>query len=143
MSQLSLTFAGEDILEKVNGLHITGISRPASPPRTSHRVEIPGKDYAYNFGNSKKRGYEIIVEVAIMPGTVVEGGEEVEETLRDRIKQLKDYLEYEDEKALIFTDDSGEGGTTHMAQVIEAVQMEEDPSRQLARGTITFLCSGM
>jgi len=64
MSDTDIMFAEQSFRAAVDGLRITGLT-PAIPGKTSNKVDVPGVDYEYDFGNNHKTNFSIDVEFMI------------------------------------------------------------------------------
>ncbi len=131
---MNLFFNSKNIRTEVDDIKITGVTRPALMPKKKSLVDVPGRDYPWDFGDNKKETFEIMVDVAIEAAR--EPGEE-EKTLIEKINQLLTFLDYDESKELYFSDDSA---NKYQGQVYDGVQMVESPARTLATGTIVFEC---
>lgn len=131
---MNLFFNEKNIRTEVSDIKITGVTRPALMAKKRNLVDIPGRDYPWDFGENTKETFEIIVDVAIEADR--DPGEEGS-TLIEKINQLLTFLDHNEAKQLYFSDDSA---NKYQAQVYDGVQMSENPARTLATGTIVFEC---
>ena len=105
---------------------ITNIQRPILPPKDNNLVQVPGRDWPYDFGKNYKKEFEIKLEFVLLADET--------NTIDDKINNLESLLDYPEAKNLVI------GGKTYKAQVNNGINVEILTGRQAARGTITFNC---
>jgi len=121
-----VTFAGAGLRATVSGIKITGLS-PAIPGKRRNKVEVPGNDYEYDFGNNKKTNFTIDLEWKLVD-------EEGETSIWTRFSNLSDWLDHEAGQDFVINEFSGK------AQVYESVQADYNEIKNVLTGTITFEC---
>ena len=125
----TILFNNLDIRDEVPGIQIIGLS-PAIPGKERNKVEIPGKDYDYDFGNNYKTNFNITVDFKIIAVEV----EEVEHSVLDGFSDLNDYLDYDEAKDFVIDEFTGK------AQVYDSVETEYNQVKNVLSGSITFEC---
>ena len=133
MAQRTVVFNGVDIKTAVNGLKITGITKPVLPTKDRTLVDIPGRNYPYDFGNNFKNSFEVIVDFVI-EATFNADNIVGEETMDTKIAALKSWLDVADSRDLVIDSD------TYKAQVYSGVNILINSTKNLASGTVIFEC---
>ncbi len=127
---VSFTFKGSDIsTAETTGTEIlvTRIARPLMPPVTRHKVEIPGRAGAWDFGGGVERDFLIPVDITIVAqhsSQIMPCQRKIADTLAGK-------------GSLIFSDDTGQ---TYNAQVFEGIMPEPVGAGNVVRATIIFEC---
>ena len=133
MAERTIVFNSVDIKTAVAGLKITGIIKPVLPTKDRTLVEVPGRDYPYNFGSNFKNSFEVIVDFVI-EATFNADNITGEETMDTKVANLKNWLDVTDSRDLVID------GSTYKAQVYSGVNIDVNSTKNLARGTIIFEC---
>jgi|SRR6056297_921860 len=133
MAQATITYNSNNIRTSIDGLKITNITKPALAPKTKTLVEVPGRDYPYDFGNNYKTSFNIKVDIIIEAHYDADNIAE-EDNIETKISSLNTFLDYDSSQALVID------GNTYQAQVYDGVDMNINKTRNLATGTITFVC---
>ena len=133
MAQRTIVFNGVDIRTAVAGLKITGITKPVLPTKDRTLVDIPGRDYTYDFGNNFKNSFEVIVDFVI-EATFNADNIVGEETMDTKVAALKTWLDVTDSRDLLIDSE------TYKAQVYSGVNISVNSTKNLASGTIIFEC---
>jgi len=132
----TIVFDNEDIRIQVPGIQIIGLS-PAIPGKKRNKVEIPGKDYDYDFGNNYKTNFNITVDFKIIATYITneETGEEVlEYSVLDGFNQLSTFLDHDEAKDFVIDEFTGK------AQVYDSVETDYNQIKNVLSGSITFEC---
>ena len=97
-----VTFNGDD-LHDLDGVYIMDIDYPLFPPKNKNRVEVPGKDYSYDFGSDRKMDFTVTIDFRVLaPSLIPPGeGESEEASLEDRLTTLINKLDTEEPKSLV------------------------------------------
>ena len=106
---------------------ISNVYRPLRKAYTRHKVEIPGRAGAWDFGGGVARDYTISVDMIITASRssdVMATAAAIQSTL--------------DTKQSIWFSDST--GTRHIAQVFSELRLRPQPSGNVARVRINFEC---
>ena len=130
MAGTTFTFGGTDIKTIASTgteIIITSIKRPLKRPTTRHKVEIPGRPGAWDFGGGVARDYIVSVEIIIIG--------ETSSKMLECARAIDTLLTGKD--ALVFSDDPT---VTHQAQVFEGITLEPQKVSFIARATIIFEC---
>ena len=125
--QILFTFKDVPVTTAVADILISGIKRPLRPAVQRRKVEIPGRDGAWDFGPGAKRDFEIEVDFTIK---AVDTG-----TLMSKMRSLADYLD--GKGPLVFSDDSAK---VYQAQVLQIIVPERGVFSVIRFGTIVFEC---
>lgn len=133
MAERTIVFNGVDIKTAVAGLKIIGITKPVLPTKDRTLVEVPGRDYPYDFGSNFKNSFEVIVDF-IIEATFDADNITEEETMDTKVANLKAWLDVTDSRDLVID------GDTYKAQVYSGVNIDVNSTKNLARGTIAFEC---
>ena len=129
----SFTFGGTDLQVQIPTasnvqIIIEEINRPLRKPVTRHKVEIPGRAGAWDFGGGVARDYIISVRLTIVGD-------------HDKVLECASNIDgfLDGKETLIFDDDPT---VTYQARVFEGIMLEDDPQHDnnLARATIVFEC---
>lgn len=130
---MSITFNGIALRNMVDGLKVTGVQVPTLPPKDRNLVDVPGKDYPYDFGNNYKNSFEVIISIAIVAIYDAENIEG-EATIEEKINILSTKLDFPEAQNLAVA------GNTYKAQIYDGIYMEIKKTRTLAVGEIVFEC---
>ncbi len=125
--QILFTFKDVPVTTAVADILISGIKRPLRPAVQRRKVEIPGRNGAWDFGPGAKRDFEIEVEFTIK---AVDTG-----TLMTKMRSLADYLD--GKGPLVFSDDPAK---VYQAQVLQIIIPERGVFSVIRSGTIVFEC---
>lgn len=123
-----ITFAGYNLNEEIDKLYTVDVDKPLVAPKSSNKAEIPGKDFAYNFGNNYKQDFDITVDFVLVPGE--------ETSLGDEEEALADILDTEGAESLEISGSERE----YEAQVVDGIIPERDQYGQISRITVIFEC---
>ena len=132
----TIVFNDLDIRDEVPGIQIIGLS-PAIPGKERNKVEIPGKDYDYDFGNNHKTNFNITVDfkiIAVYTYNEMTEEEELEHSVLDGFDQLNTYLDHDEAKDFVIDEFTGK------AQVYDSVETDYNQVKNVLSGSITFEC---
>ena len=115
-----VTIAVPDIL-------ISEIRRPLRPAVQRRKIEIPGRDGAWDFGPGAKQDFEIEVDFTLRAATTG--------ALMDKMRSLAAYLD--GKGPLYFSDDTN---AVYQAQVFAMIRTEKRLFASIQSGTIVFEC---
>ena len=131
---MALTFYWSTVETDITGVATTGtkiilsnVYRPLRKPVTRHKVEIPGRPGAWDFGGSVERDYKITVDLIITASKssdVMACAEAIDSTLDGR-------------EPLYFSDSTG---TVHRAQIFSEITLTPEGLGNVARATLEFEC---
>ncbi len=113
-------------LNTLVGVKVVGTNELGAEPRTNTLIDVPGRDYPYDFGNNYKDSFPIVVNFRLI--------EEGESNLNDAISNLKAALSQEEAKTLSVY------GQSYTAQIYDGVQIETNAIRNTATATVIFEC---
>jgi predicted phage tail component-like protein len=121
------TFKGVPVTTAVADILISGIKRPLRPAVQRRKVEIPGRNGAWDFGPGASRDFEIEVDFTIR---ATDTG-----TLMAKMRILASYLD--GKGPLVFSDDPAK---VYQAQVLQMIVLERGVFSTIRSGTIVFEC---
>ena len=127
-TQTTFSFKGVSITDIIPDIMIPEIRRPVRPEVTRRKVEIPGRDGAWDFGQGRKRDFEIEVDFTIKANSSNE--------LMEKKRSLSTFLD--GKGSLVFTDDLDE---VYQAQVFNKIITRKQVFSYVQSGTIVFECS--
>ena len=108
-------------------IRIGNIYRPLMKPYTRHKVEIPGRAGAWDFGGGVVRDYAVSVNFIITGPR----SSDVQATAAAMTSALST------KQTIVFSDATS---VAHTAQVYNAVQLTPDGAGNVARARIDFEC---
>lgn len=126
-TQTTFSFKGVPVTDIISDIMIPDIRRPLRPEVTRRKLEIPGRDGAWDFGPGNKRDFVIEVDFTIK-------GEDNGD-LMTKMRSLADFLDGKGE--LIFSDDP----EVYQAQVFAQIMPSKRVFQRVQSGTIVFECS--
>jgi predicted phage tail component-like protein len=121
------TFKDVPVTTAVADILISGIKRPLRPAVQRRKVEIPGRNGAWDFGPGARRDFEIEVDFTIK---AVDTG-----SLMNKMRSLADFLD--GKGPLVFSDDPTK---VYQAQVLQIIVPERGVFSVIRSGTIVFEC---
>lgn len=121
------TFKDVPVTTAVADILISGIKRPLRPAVQRRKVEIPGRNGAWDFGPGARRDFEIEVDFTIK---AVDTG-----SLMNKMRSLADFLD--GKGPLVFSDDPTK---VYQAQVLQIIVPEQGVFSVIRSGTIVFEC---
>jgi predicted phage tail component-like protein len=125
--QLIFTFKEIPVTDAVLNILISDIRRPLRPAVWRRKIEIPGRDGAWDFGPGVKRDFEIEVDFTIRAADTG--------ALMAKMRSLAVYLD--GKGPLVFSDDLTK---VYQAQVLQLIVPERRVFSAIRSGTIVFEC---
>lgn len=127
---MTLTFGGSEIntvLPAGASVGVTSVVRPVRPSQTRRKLQLPGRDGSWDFGEGKKEDFNVEVELVLSATT-----KEIAFTALDAIA---DYFDGKED--LVFGDNPGK---TYHARVYQMVTAERHGRGKIYQISITFEC---
>ncbi len=126
-NQTTFSFKGTNVTDIIPDIMIPDIRIPLRPEVRKRKMEIPGRDGAWNFGPGEKRDFNIEVDFTINATDNAD--------LRSKMRSLSSFLDGSGE--LIFTDDPTQ---TYQAEVYSQISTSKRVFTRVQSGTIIFEC---
>ena len=127
----TFTFGGTDITNVATTgtkIIVSNVYRPLRKPVTRHKVEIPGRPGAWDFGGGVERDYNISVDLTITAAKttqIMPCAEAIDTALNGK-------------KVLTFSDNPT---TKYSGQIFSGIDLTPELPGNVARATLIFECS--
>ena len=113
-------------LNDLDGVNVVSTNELGTEPKTRSLIDIPGRDYPYDFGNHHKNHFPIMVDFKL--------NEENDSNLSAVISSFKTALSKSEAKTLTIY------GQSYTAQIFDGVQVETNVIRNTATASVVFEC---
>jgi len=123
-----VSFNGQSITGLIAGCYTVDVITPGVIPKQVNRVEVPGRDFAWDFGNHDKQDFTVTAEFIILSSEASGLG-----SMQDKLSTLFSILDTEEAKKLEI-----DGESDYYGQVFEPPDISR--SGQATRVSVTWVC---
>lgn len=124
----TITFNNLTLSTEINGCYTVDVTGPGVIPKQVNRIDVPGRDFAWDFGSHDKTDFQVTADLLIIADDDPETP-----AMTDKLQSLWAILDTEEAESLDI-----DGEPDYVGQVFEPPQITR--SGQATRVVVTWLC---